>query len=156
MSDAISKDDDALPLQEITSIFDLFATDRVSEEDGKWFINYFGEKAEGDIKLRGFSSKASLTVRRRLEAQFRHLLRADGTFPVDVIHKLITTQIAESIVVDWRGPIFKYRDGTDLKCTPETVLKLLTESPRLRDRIAGTAGDMDQFRAAITADAVKN
>jgi hypothetical protein len=149
-------EDDILPLNPITSIFDLFHTDRVAEEDGKWFANYFGDKAEGDIRLRGFSSKASMTVRRRLEAQYRHLLRADGQFPIEVIHKIMTAQIAEAIVVDWRGPIFTDRQGTALKCTPDVVLKLLTESPRLRDKIANTAGDMDAFRASNEGAAIKN
>lgn len=158
MSDTqIITDDEVLPDAEITSIFDLFSTDRIAEEDGKWFLNYFGDRAPGnDIKLRGFNSKVSLTVRRRLEAQYRHQVKTDGTFPLDVAQKILTLQLAEAIVIDFRGPIFQDRDGTPLKCDPATVLRLLTAMPALRNMLSGTASSTDQFRAAAQEDATKN
>lgn len=155
MSDILST---ILPAAETVSIFDLFSSDPVLEEDGKWFINYFGDKAPGhDVKLRAFSSKSALGVRRRLEAQCRHLVLADGTYPTEVLQKMITVQLCEAIVVDWRGALFVEDDGvTPLPCTPDNVLRLLTKSPALRNRFTGTGNDLDQFRAAVQQDAVKN
>lgn len=150
--------DDFLPAPEAVSIFEIFSSNKQLEEDGKWFINYFGDRAPGhDVKLRAFSSKASLAVRRRLEAQYRHLMQADGSFPTEVLQKLVTIQLCEAVVMDWRGKLFVEQDGaTPLPCTPENVMRLLANSPALRNRFAVSAGDLDQFRSETQDAAAKN
>lgn len=136
-------------------VFDIFETDTSAEEDGRWF-DIFGDKSKGEIKIRSFGSKASLNVRRRLEARYRRQMKGDGTYPVEVMQKIVEEQIAHSIVVDWRGPAWRNRDGSPLPFSPATVLALVQKAPHLRNKIASLAGDMDAFRAADQEAIVKN
>lgn len=144
------------PVVESPSIFDLYETDSTAEEEGRWILNYFGDRAQGDIKLRGFSSKASIACRRRLDTLFRRHARADGTYPMDIANQMANEQLAQAIIVDWRGPAFRDKAGKAIPFSPAAALEILKKMPHLRNRIAGSAGEMDNFRVAEQAAAEKN
>lgn len=147
---------DAQPESGNMSVFDMFETDTAAEEEGRWFNDYFGDRAKGDIKLRGFTSKQSITVRRRLEALYRRHMKPDGSYPQDVSQKMANQQLAEAIIVDWRGPAFRDKDGVALPYSMASALSLLERMPHFRNRVVASAGDLDGFRVAAQADTEKN
>jgi hypothetical protein len=136
------------------SVFDIFETDTAAEEEGKWF-DIFGDKSKGEIKLRGFACLKSINVRRRLETKYRRLARGDGSYPDDVQKKMMDEQIAEAIIVDWRGPAWRTKEGP-IAYSKESALSIIQKATHLRNRVAQIAGDLDRFRHAEQVDAVKN
>lgn len=136
------------------SVFDIFETDRSAEEDGKWF-DIFGDRGDGEIKIRGFSSKTSVNCRRRLEAKYRKHMKADGSYATDVTQAMIEEQLAEAIIVDWRGRSWKTAEGP-LKFSSDAALLILKRAPHLRNKISVLAGDLDAFRTADQDAAIKN
>lgn len=138
------------------SVFDIFETDTSDEENGRWFNNYFGDRAQGDIKLRAFSSKASVAVRRRLEVHYRRHMQADGSYPQDVAQKMVTEQLAQAIVVDWRGKAFRSKDGQAIPFSVDAVRQLMERMPHFRNRIVSSAAEMDNYRTAAQDTIAKN
>lgn len=137
------------------SVFDVYETDSAAEETGRWF-DLLGEKGKGEIKLRGFASKPSLAARRRLEATFRRHMGADGSYPIEIMHEMTTRQLAEGIIVDWRGPAWRGKDGVAMPYSPASALDLMTRVPHLRMKIASLAGDLDTFRFKDQEAVTKN
>lgn len=137
------------------SVFDVFETDSSAEESGRWF-DLFGDRGDGEIRLRGFTSKASMNTRKRLEAVFRRQQSADGSYSTEVMNVIICQQLADAIIVDWRGKAWREKDGTPLPFSKENALRLVTLSTYLRNRVAALAGDMDSFRYAAQEEITKN
>lgn len=138
------------------SVFDMYETDTTDEENGRWFNNYFGERAQGDIKIRAFASKPSIAVRRRLEALYRRHMLPDGSYPQDVSQKMVTEQLSQAIIVDWRGNAFRGKDGQPIPFSVDAAKKLLEKMPHFRNRIVQSAAEMDNFRAVAQDQIVKN
>lgn len=142
------------PEDDTPGVFDVFETDRNAEEEGKWF-DVFGDRGDGEIKLRGFASKASINCRRRLEAKYRRNMKTDGNYPQEITQRMIEEQLAEAIIMDWRGKSWKTKEGP-LKFSPDAALMILKRAPHLRNKISVLAGDMDAFRTADQEAAIKN
>lgn len=137
------------------SIYDMFETDTAAEEDGRWF-DIFGERADGWVQLRALSSKVSLSVSRRLSAQFRRQMGADGNYPMDVQLIMLTRQMAEGVIMNWRGTAWRDKNGAPLPYSPANALMVMTDMPHIRTKVVNLAADLDSFRHADKAAAVGN
>lgn len=137
------------------SIYDMFETDTSAEETGRWF-DIFGERADGWIQLRALSSKLSLSVHRRLAAQFRRQMGADGNYPIDVQMTMLTRQLAEGVIMDWKGKAWRDKSGAPLAYSPANALTVMTDMPHIRTKVVNLAADLDSFRHADKAAAVGN
>jgi len=131
------------------SIYDLFGTSAAASEEGKWF----DLSPKISIKLRRLKSKKSRKVREKLEAPYKHLLR-NGALPQDVQDDLADKQIAEAIIVDWKG--FTDTKGQPMPYSPAAALKLIRALPDLRDEIASICLRMDHFRDEESSEIAKN
>jgi len=121
------------------SIFDLYATSEEDAENGKWFEL----SPTISVKLRRFKSKKSRKVRERLEAPYKRTTR-NGELPQEVLERILTEQMAEAIIVDWKG--FTDKSGNLLSYSKEQALALLTALPELRDDLAAMSIKLDNFR----------
>jgi hypothetical protein len=121
------------------SIFDLYATSEEDAENGKWFTL----SPEIKVKLRRFKSKKSRKVRERLEAPYKRTMRG-GELPEAVLESILLEQMAEAIIVDWKG--FTDREGNAVPYSKEAALQIMDALPELRDELANMAIKLDNFR----------
>ena len=141
-------DEPAKPL----SIFDICETDTEAEENGRWFTDIFGDGTNVDVKLRRLSSKVSVNARRRIALPFqRHAKR--GELPDNINVKILCRQLAEAVIVDWRGVADK--DGA-IEYSADVADMLLTKLPNFRGQILALSMSMDAFRVEDRGDAEKN
>lgn len=125
------------------SIFDLYETNRESEEDGKWFDEEFGPEVK--LKLRRYNAKVPRLAR---DKAFKPHLKAYKTFdkiPEDVSVPLTNKLLAETIVVDWKG-IFD-RDGNEIPFSKEAALDLFTKLPDFATAVILVSVNADNYRA---------
>lgn len=124
------------------SIFDHFATDIAAEEEGKWF----GISPNAEIKLAALTSKRAEKARRDIERRYASYLRLKTGAPPEIMREIAAYTIAHGCVVDWRGSDWTDAKGKPLPCTPENVLSLFEQLPKLRDVIAGMLTDDDAYK----------
>lgn len=140
-------------LKKTVSIFDICETDVKAEEDGRWFKDIFGDGTNIDIKIRHLSCNASLVARRRLDRANRKLMVA-GSYPTDVAIKILIEQIAEAVLIDWKG--INDRDGNPIPYSKEAAVELLTKLRVFRDGVVGMAQSIESFRVEEREDTEKN
>jgi hypothetical protein len=144
------------PALEGLSIYDALETDASAEEDGRWFNDFLGAAAKGDIKLRSFTSRKSIDVRNQLDMQNVRLMKPDGTWPREVSQKLLIEHLAQAIIVDWRGAAFRSKDGKEIPYSIDAARELLTRLPHFRMRVGALANRLEGFQAENQADVEKN
>lgn len=135
------------------SIYDAFQTDMDAEQEGKWFYDILGDESGIDVKLRRFTSKASIKARQRITTLYRKFAKKNK-FSDEMQDKIITEQMAEAIVVDWKGVLDS--DGTEIPYSKDAALLLLTKLPNLRIALMQMAIDMDNFRTEAEEAALGN
>ncbi len=123
------------------SIFALYQTDQKAEEDGKWFDSFGPDIA---IKIRRFSSKKSQAVRTALEKPYVKTSRG-GQLPEDVQEDILTSHLAEGIVVDWKG-IYDL-DGVEVPFSVGAAKNLFAQLPDLAREVVLLSINMDNFKA---------
>lgn len=120
----------------------LFAVDRESAEEGKWFkIGAFAE-----MKIRRFNSKKSTKVRDALMAAHSpvRVTGMDVKLPEAVEEALNIEHIATGILVSWRGIVDK--DGNELPYSKEAAITLLKKLPDLVSVIAQLSVSLQHWR----------
>lgn len=144
---------DTVKVKKTASIFDICETDTTAEENGRWFKDIYGDGTNIDVKLRHLSSSESMSVRRRLDRANRRLM-VKGEYPTSVAIQLLIEQIAEAVLIDWRGVLDK--DGSEIPYSKETAVMLMTKLRTFRDGIVAMCQSIDNFRIEDRADAEKN
>lgn len=133
----------------MSSFMDRYKTNKSAEEDGQWVS--FGDEIQ--VKLRRINSKKSKEVRRRLEKPYAKVYR-NGDIPESIQEELLNRQIAEAIVVDWKGvPDFEYKEGEltvipdkFLDCTEDNVLRVIVAFPDFREDVMGASLEKATFQ----------
>lgn len=139
------------------SLTDMFEMDPAAEEGGRWFNKFMGEHADLDVKIRSFGSTASVAVARRMQALYSRLMQADGSYPVDIQVKITCQQMAEAVIVDWRGNDWRLDNNSPhLTFSQENALIVLTRFKPIRNRIAILANNYDAFRTMDQEATTKN
>lgn len=127
------------------SIYELLETDTDAEQNGRWFKNLFARAPQIELKLRRFTSRKSIEARMKLASKYKRFQKADGAFDEEIANLLICEQLADGVIVDWKG-IFD-RDGQPIEFSPVVARKLLSDLPEFRDVVVAMAYTMDNFRA---------
>jgi len=140
------------------SIFDLCETDTTAEEDGRWFNDIFADGTNIDVKLRRLMSTASQQVRRRLDKGNRKAMRNGVYVDDDVAIKVLIEQMAEAVLIDWRGVKVRDADGklVELEYSRANAVMLLTKLRHFRETIIVMSQNLDNFRIEERKDIVKN
>lgn len=146
-------------LDDITppTVFDIFETDQVAEEQGSWIQGLFGDLADGEVLARGFTSNKSKEVRRKLETAYKKFLKPDGTYPDNIAEQMVIEQLVQALVINWRGSAFTDpKTKQAIPYSPENTRLLVTKLPHFRQRLVAKIGMYDSFRITTQADAEKN
>jgi hypothetical protein len=144
------------------SIFDICETDSDAVENGKWFTGeeLWGPRAADSgirIKLRRFTSRASLKSRQRLEKKYRKFFdKKKQEYPPEIVEKMVAEQLADAIIVDWEG--IRDRDGKEIAYSPEAALALVSPAQMadFRMAISAKALEMDNWRTEEREEITKN
>lgn len=133
------------------TFLERYQTNKHLEEDGVW-VDY----ADGlEVKIRRMNSTKSREIRRKLEKPYTKGFRGQD-MPDSLQEELLNKQLAEAIVVDWKG-VPDPKDVTKmLPCTPENVLMMVTEYPDFRDDILAASMERATFQIEERKAAEKN
>lgn len=153
MVETADKPDDKIVKKSVVSIYDICETDVKAEEDGRWFKDIFGDGTNIDVCLRHITCNASINARRRIDRANRKFM-VNGKYPDDIAVKLLIEQIAEAVLIGWRGILD--RDGVEIPYSKEAAVKLLSELRVFRDGVVGMSQSMDSFRVEAREDTEKN
>lgn len=143
---------DETPLKPL-SIFELCETDSDATENGKWFDDMFQPDSGVSVKLRRFSSKKSVNYRARLLLKYKRQGNRKGEFPPEIEERMLIEQMAECIIVDWKGILDN--EGKEIAYSKEKAL-VLCKMLDFRAPLIQLAVDMDSFRAEERKELEKN
>lgn len=130
------------PLEPL-SIFDLCETDDALSEDGKWFSDIFAPGDGISIKLRRMTSRRSVNYRTVLMKKYQRYQKK-GEFPPEIDERMMIEQLAEVIIVDWKG--IRGRDGKEIPYTKQMAVQLCKMSD-FRLPLIQLAAAGDSFRS---------
>lgn len=135
----------------MTSFLERYRTDKSLEEDGTW-VDY----SDGlMVCVRRLNSAKSKEVRRKLEKPYSKAFRGQD-MPESLQEELLNKQLAEAIVVDWKGVPNPDKPEEMLPCTRENVLRMVTDFPDFRDDILAAAMERATFQKEEIKAAEKN
>lgn len=135
----------------MTSFIERYKTDKNLEENGTW-VDY-GDGLQ--VQIRRLNSAKSREVRRRLEKPYTKGFRGQD-MPESLQEELLNRQLAEAIVVDWKGVPDPEDPKKMLPCTPENVLRMVTEFPDFRDDIMAASMERATYQQEQLKEAEKN
>lgn len=130
-------------------LFDLFDTNRESEEDGVW-IDLNGTTR---FKIRAFNAKAVVDLRDRLTKPFQTMIRAGLEIPEDKNEEIGLKVIAGAILADWAGVEIS---GEAVPYTADAAFELLKKLPKFANFIAQSAMNTQNYRDQAKEEAAKN
>jgi hypothetical protein len=144
---------DAVPTDiSLPTIFDLLETDTADEENGKWFNDILGDGSNIDLKLRRFQSRHALKTRENIQKPYL-IGKKKGTLSEKVLEHILCAQIAQSILVDWRG--VRSKTG-EIPFSAEVALPIVTRLTELRAKIIELALGRDNFLLSNREEVEKN
>jgi hypothetical protein len=80
-------------------LFEIFASDKESEEEGRWI-----ELGSGTaLKIRAFGAKAVTDLRESLMKPYAQLLRVGGKIPDDKNEEIGLKVLAGAVLSDWKN-----------------------------------------------------
>lgn len=143
----------------MTSIYEMYATDKKRETDGFWYAPSLVQGIEFLLARSGGSNMnyaQSLELKTRPHRQLFERLTDDTSGEVD--HKALALAngfmleaFAETVILGWKG--IKDDKGKNFPYNAANSIKIMTELPDLYDELRGVAAKQANFRAkAIKAD----
>lgn len=120
-------------------LFDLFDTNRESEESGVW-IDLNGVTK---FKVRAFNAKAVVDLRDNLMKPYQTLIRAGLEIPEAKNEEIGLKVLAGGIIADWSGVEI---GGEAVAYSADAAFAILTKLPRLANFIAQSAMNTKNFR----------
>jgi hypothetical protein len=86
-------------MSESLDLFEIFASDKESEEEGRWI-----ELGSGtSLKIRAFGAKAVTDLRENLMKPYAQLLRVGGKIPDDKNEEIGLKVLAGAVISDWKN-----------------------------------------------------
>lgn len=128
---------------------DRYYVNKTAEEEGTWV-----ELGDGiAVKVRRFNSAHAKATRRKLEEPHAALMRS-GTVPEDIADDILTKQMSQSLIIDWKGVTTE--TGEAIPATPENVEGQLRKYPEFRNEVAALVLDRQTFKKLIQKEDLKN
>jgi hypothetical protein len=122
---------------------DRFATNKAAAEEGTWVDLGDGVK----IKVRRFDSAVSKAVRRKLEEPYTALRRAGQELSDDIAQELLIRQLAQAILVDWRGVTDE--EGKSIAFSSDVAYDILKKYDFFLEDVSRIVGSRDTFKSQV-------
>lgn len=125
-------------MTESLDLFDIFSSNKESEEHGKWV-----ELGQGTaLKIRAFGAKAVMDLREELMQPYATLTRAGIKIPDDKNEEIGLRVLAGAVIADWKNMRGVDAEG---KPTKETVPYSAEEAYRILKALPKFASFVIQF-----------
>jgi hypothetical protein len=134
----------------MAKLSEIYTFDKVSFEDGTWVTIGNGIS----VKLRSPQSAHSKATRKKLEAPFASLTRGGRELPDDIAENLLIQQMAQSLIIDWRG--VDGEDGEPVIATPTTIEAALRTYQFFRDDVGSILASRDTYKNRVAETDLKN
>lgn len=131
------------------NLFDIFASSKESEEDGRW-VELGGTTA---IKIRAFGAKVVTDMREELMKPHQTLLRVGGKIPDDKNEEIGLKVLSGAIIADWKG--VKNADKQPVEYSAAEAYAIMKALPKLASFVIQYSLEGANFRPD-TADSAGN
>lgn len=132
------------------NLFELFAGDKASEEDGRW-VDLDENTA---IKIRAIGSKAVMDLRDREMRPFQAILRAGGDIPEAKREEISLKTLAGGVIADWKG--IKNAEGHEVAYSADEALAILKALPRFAAFVVTYSQDAQNYKDQLREDSAGN
>lgn len=132
------------------NLFEMFSTDKESEEDGRWIE--LGETTK--IKVRAMGSKAVTDLRDILMRPYQAILRAGAKIPDDKNEEVGLRVISGAVIADWQG--VNNAEGVEVPYSESEAYAICKAIPKFANMVAQVSMDAQMYRDDLREDAAKN
>jgi hypothetical protein len=133
----------------MANLSDLYSFDKAAFEDGTWVDIGHGIS----VKVRSPQSAHSKAVRKKLEAPYAALTRGGKELPDDIAENILIKQMAQSLIIDWKGV---EDNDQPIPATPETIEAQLRKYQFFREDVASVIAQRDTYKARVDEEDVGN
>lgn len=133
----------------MANIAALYSFDKNAFEDGTWVDLGHGIS----VKVRSPQSAHSKAIRKKLEAPYAALTRGGKDLPEDISEKILIQQMAQSLIVDWKGV---EDDNGPIPATPENIARVLTQLQFFREDVASVIAQRDTYKSQVAEEDLGN
>jgi hypothetical protein len=137
-------------MTEALNLFDLFASNKESEEDGVW-IELGGGTS---FKVRAFGAKAVSDLRDALMKPFTQLLRVGSKIPDDKNEEIGLKVLSGAVIADWKN--VKNAAGDLIPYTTDEAYAILKALPKLANFIIQFSLENQNFRDETKEEGLGN
>lgn len=134
----------------MTDLFELFAGNKVLEDEGKW-IELDETTA---IKIRAFGSQAVIDLRDKLMTPYQALQRAGGKIPDDKNEEIGLKVIAGAIIADWKG--IKNAEGVLVPYSADEAFAILKALPKFASFCIQFSTEAQNYKDGLAEDSLGN
>lgn len=131
-------------------LFDVFATDKESEEDGRW-VELSTTTA---FKIRAFGAKAVTDLRENLMKPYQQMLRVGLKIPEDKNEEIGLKVLAGAVLADWKG--VKGVSGEVVPYSPDEAYAILKALPKMATFVIQFSLEGQNFRDETKEDGAGN
>lgn len=137
-------------MSEALDLFDLFSSNKESEEAGRWV-----ELGSGtSFKIRAFGAKAVSDLRDNLTKPYAQLLRVGSKIPDDKNEEIGLKVLAGAVIADWKN--VKNAAGEVVPYTADEAYAILKALPKLASFIVQYSLEGQNYRDEVKEDGLGN
>lgn len=137
-------------MSEALNLFDIFASDKESEEDGRWVELGLGTS----LKIRAFGAKAVTDLREALMKPYQQLLRVGGKIPEDKNEEIGLKVLAGAVLADWKN--VKNAAGEIVPYSQDEAYAILKALPKMASFVIQYSLEGQNFRDEAKEDGLGN
>lgn len=112
-------------MSEAIDLFDVFSSNKESEEDGRWVDLGSGTA----FKIRAFGAKAVTDLRDSLMKPYQQLLRVGGKIPDEKNEEIGLKVLAGAVIADWKN--VKNAEKQIVPYSPDEAYAILKALPKM-------------------------
>lgn len=127
-------------MSEALNLFDIFASDKESEEDGRWIEIGSGTA----FKIRAFGAKVVTDLRDNLMKPFAQLVRVGGKIPDDKNEEIGLKVLAGAVIADWKN--VKNAEGELVPYSQDEAYAILKALPKMASFVIQFSLEGQNFR----------
>lgn len=137
-------------MSEALNLFDIFASDKESEEEGRWIELGMGTS----LKLRAFGAKAVVDLRENLMKPFQQLVRVGGKIPDEKNEEIGLKVLAGAVIADWKN--VKNAEGEVVPYSADEAYAILKALPKMASFVIQFSLEGQNFRDETKEDGAGN
>lgn len=137
-------------MSDALNLFDIFSSDKESEEDGRWIEIGSGTA----FKIRAFGAKAVGDMRDNLMKPYQQLVRAGVKIPEDKNEEIGLKVLAGAVIADWKN--VKNSSQEIVPYSSDEAYAILKALPKLASFVIQYSLEGQNFRDEVKEEGTGN